>query len=153
MNKERLFAEIERWYGNEKCAVGPSEDLSKFEHAESKGGKDCPLGCGPPPVTGFTFKGLDWAQRQCNKRAWKEIMEASRGAVTNDPFAEDAVKENFQFLDLYFSISVTASMNKTRLHGWTGFSDTLEAAFEPVKEIFGMGLLPPVVADAARPLV
>lgn len=153
MTNERFLAELARWYGNEKGAVGPPEDLSKFDHAELQGGKDCPLGYGPPLVTGSSFKMLDWAQEECNRDAWKEIMESSGGAILNNPFEEDVVKENFQLLDIYFSISVTASMNKARLQGWTGFVDTLEAAFESVQEMVSMGLLPPVTADAARPLV
>ncbi|KAI1070494.1 hypothetical protein LB507_006711 [Fusarium sp. FIESC RH6] len=153
MTFERFFAELARWYGNEKGVVGPSADPSKLETTELKGGRDCPLGYGPPLVTGTSFKMLDWAQEQCNKDAWKEIMEASGGAITNDPFAEDNVKENFQLLDIFFSIVVTASMNKARLQGWTGFVDTLEAAFESVQEMVGMGLLPPVAVAAARPLV
>jgi hypothetical protein len=153
MTNERFLAELARWYGNEKGAVGPSEDVSKFENAEIKGGKNCPLGYGPPLVTGSSFKMLDWAQQDMNKIAWREIMETSRGVITNDPFEEDVVKENFQLLDIYFSIVVTASMNKARLQGWTGFADTLEAAFESVQEMVGMGLLPPVVVDKAHPLV
>jgi hypothetical protein len=153
MTFERFCAELARWYGNEKGAVGPPEDLSKFENSELNGGKDCPLGYGPPLVSGVSFKMLDWAQEECNKNAWKEIMEASGGAITNNPFEEDVVKDNFQLLDIYFSIVVTASMNKARLQGWTGFADTLEAAFESVQELVGMGLLPPLVADSARPLI
>ncbi|KAH6628968.1 hypothetical protein C7974DRAFT_358526 [Boeremia exigua] len=153
MTYERFLAELARWYGNEKGAVGPPEDLSKFSNAELKGGKDCPLGYGPPLVTGSSFKMLDWAKEECNKNAWEEIMESSGGAITNNPFEEDVVKENFQLLDIYFSISLTVSMNKARLQGWTGFVDTLEAAFESVQEMVSMGLLPPVTANAARPLV
>ncbi|KAI9159190.1 hypothetical protein HJFPF1_07198 [Paramyrothecium foliicola] len=151
MTNERFWAELARWYGNEKGAVGPLEDPSKYEKTELKGGKDCPLGYGPPLVARSSFKMLDWAQKECNKNAWKEMMKA--GSITSDPFAEDVLKENFQLLDIFFTITVTASMNKAQLQGWTGFADTLEAAFESVQEMVGMGLLPPVVADAARPLV
>jgi hypothetical protein len=153
MTNERFLAELARWYGNEKGAVGPPDDTSKFQKAELKGGKKSPLGYGPPIVSGSSFKILDWAQKECNKTAWKEIMEASGGAITTDPFEEDVVKENFQLLDIYFSIVATASMNKARRQGWTGFADTLEAAFEPAQELVGMGLLPPLVAGSAKPLI
>jgi hypothetical protein len=96
---------------------------------------------------------LDWARKECNKTAWKEIMEASGGAVTTDSFEEDGVKENFQLLDIYSSIVATASMNKARRQGWTGFVDILEAAFESAQELVSMGLLPPLVAESAEPLI
>jgi nucleoside-diphosphate-sugar epimerase len=153
MTHERFLAELARWYGNEKGAVGPPDDTSKFQKAELKGGKQSPLGYGPPLVSGSSFKILDWARKKCNKTAWKEIMEASGGAITTNPFEEDVVKENFQLLDIYFSIVATASMNKARRQGWTGFADTLEAAFESAQELVGMGLLPPLVAESAKPLI
>jgi len=151
MTFERFMAELARWYGNEQGAVGPPEDISKFEIVQLDGGKG--RGYGVPVTTGSSFKMLEWAQRDCNRKAWREIMDASSGDITSDPFEETVVKDNFQLLDISFSITVTASMNKARLQGWTGFADTLEAAFESVKEMVGMGLLPPVSADAARPLV
>jgi hypothetical protein len=153
MTHERFLPELARWYGNDKGALGPADDTSGFEMAELKGGKESPLGCGPPVVSGSSFKILDWALRDCNKTAWKEIMEASGGVITTDPFEEDAVKENFQLLDIYFSIVATASMNKARRQGWTGFVDTLEAAFESAKELVSMGLLPPLVAESPQPLI
>ena len=80
-------------------------------------------------------------------------MEASGGNITNDPFADDVVKGNIGLLDIFFSISVTASMNKARLQGWTGVVDTFEAEFESTQEMVDMGLLPPVVAKTAQPLI
>jgi hypothetical protein len=77
MTNKRFLTELARWYGNEKGAVGPPDDTSKFQTAELKGGKQSPLGYGPPLFSGSSFKMLDWAQRECNKTAWKEIMEAS----------------------------------------------------------------------------
>ncbi|KAJ8117826.1 hypothetical protein OPT61_g1069 [Boeremia exigua] len=150
---ERLFAELARWYGNEKGAAGPTEDLSKFETSELKGGKHSPLGHGPPVLRASSFKMLDWAQEQCNKDAWREIMEASKGAITTNPFEDDVVKEIFQLLDIYFSIVVTVSMSKARRQGWTGFVDTIEAAFESATEMVSMGLLPPLTVASARPMI
>ncbi|KAF1914798.1 hypothetical protein BDU57DRAFT_304851 [Ampelomyces quisqualis] len=153
MTFERIFKELARWYGNDKGVVGPAADPAKFETEELKGGKDSPLGYGPPLTGSYSYKTLDWAQQQCNKDAWREIMDASGGAITSNPFEADVVKENFGFLDWFFVIAVTASMNKARRQGWTGFVDTLEAAFESAQEMVGMGLLPPVAVDAACPLV
>ena len=153
MTHERFLPELACWYGNDKGAVGPPDDDSKFEKTELKSGKESPLGYGPPLVSGSSFKVLDWAQQECNKIAWKEIMEASGGAITTNPFEEDAVKKNFQFLDIYFSMVATVSMNKARRQGWTGFTDTLEAAFESAQELVGMGLLPSLVAESAKPMI
>ena len=153
MTHERLWVELARWYGNDKGAMSPPEDASRFYRTELKGGKDCPLGHGPPLITASSYSMLDWAQKQCNKDAWKEIMEASGGNITANPFAEDAMKDNFGFLDICCSAIVVVSMNKARRQGWTGFVDTIESSFQAAQEMVDMGLLPPPVVDAARPLV
>ncbi|QRD06060.1 hypothetical protein JI435_309050 [Parastagonospora nodorum SN15] len=44
-------------------------------------------------------------------------------------------------------------MDKARRQGWTGFADTLEPAFESAQELVGMELLPPLVAESAKPLI
>jgi hypothetical protein len=45
-------------------------------------------------ISGSTFKIFASAQKECNKTAWKEIMKASGGAITTNPFEED-VNKNF----------------------------------------------------------
>ncbi|KAF2819314.1 hypothetical protein CC86DRAFT_431876 [Ophiobolus disseminans] len=150
---QRLFAELARWYGNDAGAVGPPSDESKFSITKMAGGKDCPLGHGPPLISRSSFKILDWAQRQENQDAWKEIMTASGGKISSNPFEGHAVKDNFQLLDIYFSMVALSSMNKASIYGWTGFVDTLEAAFVSCREMADMGLLPNVCAGEARPLV
>jgi hypothetical protein len=80
-------------------------------------------------------------------------MESSNGKISSNPFEESALNDNFGFLDIFMNGIGTVSMNKARLLGWTGFVDTLEAAFESCQEMAEMGLLPPVVVDTPGPMV
>ncbi|PSN73798.1 hypothetical protein BS50DRAFT_580676 [Corynespora cassiicola Philippines] len=57
--------------------------------SELRGGKDCPLSHSPPSTTEPSLKMLDWAQEQCNKDAWKEVMKASKGGITRNTLEED----------------------------------------------------------------
>ncbi|KAJ4245256.1 hypothetical protein NW762_014126 [Fusarium torreyae] len=152
LTHQRLLAELARWYGA-KGVEPPPTDENQYQQVKGRGGDECPLGHGPPTEIRFTMKMADWARDVQTQQAWQRIMEHSNGKVTINPFEESVLKDNFEFLHICLTVTGTMSMNKARLLGWTGFVDTLEAAFESCQEMARMGLLPPVVVDAPRPMV
>ena len=144
----RLWPELARWYG---C-----KDYGKPELDESKittidpGPKDTPLGYGPPAKPRFAWTLTQWAQREENHKAWKEIME--KKGVTHDPFED--VEAHFTFGDAAaWGLAMSLSMNKARYFGWSGHVDTLESLFLAYSELSKIGMLPPPVVDKANPLI
>ena len=93
-----------------------------------KGGKDTPMGYGPPVVGRFGFTLSSWAAKEENQKAWKEIMEASGGNLTHDPFED--IEANFTYGDGALIRGACLGMNRARRLGWTGFVDSIEAVHE-----------------------
>ena len=152
LTMDRLFHELARWYGAEKGVVGPAEENGRYVKYEFKGGPDCPLGHGPPLVSGKSFRFADWAKEPENKQAWNDMAETNR-KVTRNPFEDENVEELFSLADFIVMAFPTVSMNKARIFGWTGFIDTLEGAFEAVSDMAVMGMLPPPRVASAQPLI
>lgn len=78
-------------------------------------------------------------------------MKASSGQLKKNVFdgkAQDVFMGDFAFLPFG-----TLAMNKTRRFGFCGFVDTLESIFEMFQEMEKLGILPPMVVNAARPLI
>lgn len=147
---DRFFEELARWFGVEQGVVGPETDLTKYTTKKFAGGKDSPLGYGPPTELPLTFSLRDWFGESENKKAWKELMSASNGQVTYD-LTKDG-PENFMGDFAYLRFG-TPSMNKARRFGWTGFVDSLESIFEMFEELATCGMLPPMKVKEARPLM
>ena len=78
-------------------------------------------------------------------------MAKSNGKVTENPWDGDG--KDFLMADFAYLPFGTASMNKTKRYGFSGFVDTLESVFEMFQEMVKLGSLPPMVVDAAQPLV
>ena len=148
---ERVYDELVRWYGVGKGIAPPEEDDGKFGMIIGRAGKETPLGYGPPQVMKFSFSFIEWASKEENKKAWKEIMDESGGKLTFDPFEDP--KENFEMADAACLLGNLMSMTKARRMGWTGFVDTMESIFEMFKENAALGVLPPMKVEAANPLV
>lgn len=148
---DRFFEELARWWGVKKGVVGPEDDESKYQEIVGKGGKDTPMGYGPPTVHKVTFTFVEWAQKPENQKAWKEIMSNSNGQVTDNPF--DNPEENFQMGDGVLMRMGAMNMNKARRLGWTGYVDTIESIFEMYRENAKLGLIPEMVVQEPRPLV
>ena len=147
---DRFFHELARWYGV-KEVQGPEFDESRLQTTSLAGGKDSPLGYGPPTQVRYSFMLADWARDPVNRSAWEEIMAKSNGKVTENPWDGDG--KDFLMADFAYLPFGTASMNKTKRYGFSGFVDTLESVFEMFQEMEKLGSLPPMVVDAAQPLV
>ena len=147
---DRFFHELARWYGV-KEVQGPEFDESRLQTTSLAGGKDSPLGYGPPTQVRYSFMLADWARDPVNRSAWEEIMAKSNGKVTENPWDGDG--KDFLMADFAYLPFGTASMNKTKRYGFSGFVDTLESVFEMFQEMVKLGSLPPMVVDAAQPLV
>ena len=80
------------------------------------------------------FSLVDWASKLENKKAWQQLMQASGGQLTDDPFKDP--QANFEFGDAAFIGMGSLCMNKARRLGWTGFVDTIEVLFEMYCESF-----------------
>lgn len=147
---DRFFHELGRWYGIDDVR-GPEEDESKYEEHKFAGGKDAPLGCGPPFSMKLSYPLVKWAEEPSTPKAWEEMMQQSNGQLKKNLFEGDF--QDVFMGDFAFSPFGTLSMNKAKRFGWNGFVDTIEAIFEMFQEMVQLGLLPPMKVDAARPLV
>ena len=148
---DRFFHELARWYGVEKGVVGPVEDETKYMTIPMAGGKNAPLGYGPPLTLRLSFALRVWARDPANKKAWEEVMAASDGELTDNPFEGDV--DSIMMGDFGYLRYGTLSMNKARRFGWNGFVDSLESMFEAYHEFASFGMLPPMRVDSARPSI
>lgn len=147
---DRFFHELARWYGVNKVQ-GPELDESRLQTTSLAGGRDSPLGYGPPTQVRYSFMLADWARDPAIRSAWEEIMAKSNGKVTDNPWEGNG--KDFLMGDFAYLPFGTASMNKAKRYGFSGFVDTLESVFEMFQEMEKLGSLPPMVVDAAQPLV
>lgn len=148
---DRFFNELARWYGITSVVPPPDNDTGYQTMQCGKGGKEGPLGYGPPVKHDFRFSLVEWAKQPENAQAWKELQQKSSGKLTSNPFEDP--QENFQMGDAVLIPIATLNMNKARRLGWTGYVDTVESIFEMYHENAKLGLVPDVVVSAASPLV
>jgi hypothetical protein len=93
-----------------------------------------------------------WASDSTNKKVWEEIMAASNGKITANPFEDP--QENFQMADAAVGSNLGClCMNKARRLGWTGFVDTRESIFQMYDEMAKLGLLPEMEVKEPKPMV
>lgn len=148
---DRFFEELARWYNVKKGVEGPLLDDSKFKTTELAGGKDCPLGYGPPSCIRLSHPLAEWAAEGANATVWKQIMEASNGKVDVNHFDKD--NEAFAMGDFNYIRIGQSSHVKLRKFGFNGFVDSLESTFEMYQDMATLGHLPPPAVQAARPLI
>jgi len=139
-----------RWYGIDDVR-GPDGDDSKYEIQELAGDKDAPLGYGPPLSMRLSRPLVKWAKEPATAKAWENMMKESNGQLKKNMF-DDKSQDMFMG-DYAFLPFGTLAMNKARRFGFCGFVDTLESIFEMFQEMEKLGSLPPMVVDAARPLI
>lgn len=96
---------------------------------------------GPRTKHHVRFSLVEWASQPENKKAWEQLMAASGGQLTDNPF-EDVVA-NFSFGDAALIQLNSLNMNKARRLGWTGFVDTIEVSFFPFLDPMGTVSSPP----------
>lgn len=148
---DRFFEELARWFGADRGAKLPELDARKFHVTQMAGGKDAPLGYGPPLELKLSSSLADWARTPGNADAWRRIVQHSNGSIEVDPFASE--DPNQWMGDFAFLAFGSLSMNKARRFGFTGFVDSLESIFEMYEEMATMGLLPKMKVAAPRPLI
>ncbi|GAP92498.1 putative NAD dependent epimerase dehydratase [Rosellinia necatrix] len=148
---DRFYAELARWYGVEKGVQNPDLEESKYHIQNFAGGKEAPLGYGPPVVLKTTFRLADWFQQPENKAAWEEIMAKSNGQVKVNVFEDPAMKNLISEFD--YARRGNLSMNKSRIMGFCGFVDTLESLFETYQETAIFGALPKMKVASANALI
>ena len=148
---DRFFNELARWYGVSEVKP-PSDNKDDYQVMEMAGGKDCPLGYGPPLTVARSYALSDWMTEENNKAVWKKLMESSGGKLTENPFESDAGGD-IGMGDYAYLAFGTPSLNKVRRFGFNGFVDTLESIFEMYREMSLYGMLPPMKVDAARPMI
>ncbi|CAG9955304.1 unnamed protein product [Clonostachys rosea f. rosea IK726] len=148
---DRFFNELARWYGVESGVVNPDHDVSKFKIIEFAGGKDSPLGYGPPTVLKIQFRIAEWFKQPENRVAWEKIMAESAGQVKLNVFDDPAMETVISEFD--YARRANLSMNKVRRFGFNGFVDTLESLFEMFQETAEFGALPRMKVTGADPLI
>lgn len=150
MSWDRFFEELARWYGA-SGVEGPELDDSKYHNIVLAGGKDSPLGYGPPTRIRLSRTFADWAKDSCNAEAWKQIMNNSNGKVKFDVFEDEL--DNVNMADfVYYKIGQPSSA-KFRSFGFSGFVDTMEAVFELYQDFAKMGMIPAPKVEAAKPMI
>ena len=145
----RFFPELARWYGV-KEVKGPELDELKFQAIELAGGKDCPLGYGPPPAIRLSQTFADWGNEDANRHVWERIMNKSGGQVSVNVFDTGFGVDMADFV--YYRIG-QPSVAKLRRFGFNGFVDTMESVFEMYQDMAKMGVIPAPVVEAARPMI
>lgn len=146
----RFYPELARWYGVEQGIEGPELDDSKFQDIKLAGGKDSPLGYGPPPAIRLSRTFADWGNKEANTHCWKKIMEKSGGQLNVDVFEKGFGADMADFV--FYKIG-QPSVAKLRRFGFNGFVDTMESVFEMYQDMAKMGILPAPKVDAAKPMI
>lgn len=149
MSFDRFFEELARWYGVEKGIEGPEPDESKYEELPLAGGKDAPLGYGPPTAIRLSRKLSDWCQEPANHEAWKAVMRDA--GLKEDVF--ELGSDTIAMGDFTYYRIGQPSMAKVRRLGFNGFVDTVESVFEAYNDLAVLGLIPKPNVEAARPMV
>ncbi|KAI7341453.1 hypothetical protein KC315_g66 [Hortaea werneckii] len=151
ISMDRLFEELARWYAVEKGVRGPvSDDPADFKTVQLAGGEKAPLGYGPPSKIRMSSSVVEWTKDEANRRAWKGIMDASRGQLNVDVFESGL---DFEMADFGLYRIGQPSVAKLRRFGFNGFVDTMESTFEMYQEMARMGILPAPRVEAARPMI
>jgi nucleoside-diphosphate-sugar epimerase len=148
---DRFFEELARWYGA-PGTEGPELDDSKFDEVVLKGGKEAPLGYGPPTKIRISRSFMDWSKDKTNQATWKQMMEESNGKLKVDVFEEGGMG-NFDMADFVFYKIGQPSSAKFRRFGFSGFVDTMESVFEMYQDLAKMGVIPAPKVEAARPMI
>jgi len=147
---DRFFHELVRWY-SVPGVCGPRANEENFKEIRFAGGKDGPLGYGPPLIVRQSYQLMEWAKEPSNKRAWEEMMAQSKGQLTKNVF--EGGNSDFFMGDFAYLPFGTLSMNKARRFGFCGFVDTLESIFEMYQEMEKLGWLPSMSVDSASLLI
>lgn len=150
MSWGRFFQELARWY-EAPGIEGPELDSTKYHDVVLAGGKDSPLGYGPPTRIRLSRTFADWAKDSSNMETWKQIMNNSNGKVKDNVFEEGL--QSVEMADsVYYKIGQPSSA-KLRRFGFSGFVDTMEAVFELYQDFAKMGLIPAPKVEAAKPMI
>lgn len=150
MSWDRFFEELSRWYGA-SGVQGPELDDSKYHDVVLAGGKDSPLGYGPPTRIRLSRTFADWAKDSANTEAWKQIMNHSDCNIKVNVF--ESGLQNIEVADfVYYKIGQPSSA-KCRRFGFSGFVDTMEAVFEVYQDFAKMGFIPGPKVEAAKPMI
>lgn len=152
---DRFFHELARWYNVKDGVVLPKLDSERSfsKTATLTGGKDAPLGYGPPSSIPLEFTLADWAREPENQKAWKEIQKQSDDKLEYDPFASEEDIANTFMGDFSYLRFGVLGQDKVRRYGFTGYVDSVETVFEMYEECAKMGMLPEMKVKEARPLV
>ncbi|KAK7409527.1 hypothetical protein QQX98_008311 [Neonectria punicea] len=148
---DRFYERLVKWFGVRQGAKVPDGNESYDNVTVLSGGKDSPLGYGPPSTIKTTFNWAEWFRDPSNKASWEEIMRQSHGRVTTNVF--DLIDPDTALVH-YGTVEVgTLAQNKARLFGFSGFVDSLESIFEMYQEYVDAGILPQLEVMKAGPLI
>lgn len=145
-----FLEELARWYDVKKGIEGPETDQSKFRTIKLVGGKESPLGYGPPPVIMLSRSIADWVKESANEDAWKEVMAKSNGEVKTDVFEAGV---DFSMGDFALYKIGQPSVAKLRRLGFNSFVATTERDFEIYQDMAKLGVIPPPVVETAKPMI
>ncbi|KEQ88158.1 hypothetical protein M438DRAFT_361540 [Aureobasidium pullulans EXF-150] len=150
MSWDLFYNEMARWYGAPGVA-GPELDDSKFNDVVLAGGKDSPLGYGPPTRIRLSRSAADWAKNDTNKTTYEQIIQESNGSIKTNAYEDNM--EQFDMVDfVYYKIGQPSSA-KFRRFGFSGFVDTIESVFEMYTDLAKMGIIPAPKVEAAKPMI
>ena len=129
----------------------PETNEPKFETKELAGGKDAPMGYGPPTAIKLSRILVDWSKDPADKTAWEKIQSEADGKVSLNALDEGAV--DYTMADFVVYAIDQASIAKVCRYEFNGFVDTMESVFEMYQDWAEMGVIPPGLVDAAKPMM
>ncbi|KAL1890770.1 hypothetical protein Sste5346_008095 [Sporothrix stenoceras] len=141
----RFWPYLARWFGT--TWTPPETDESKYSVVKSRY-PDPPRGYGPQGVTRTTFSLLEWSGQPEVKAAWAELSKKHDLAL--DPFTEVNRPQIFSMTDsaVIGGWALSLSMRKARDLGFHATADSFETAFNTIRDLARLKVVPPPSATA-----
>lgn len=139
----RFWPYLARWFS--ATWTPPETDESKYRATPSRH-PDPPRGYGPQGVTRSTFSLLEWAGEPEVQAAWAEL--AKKHSLALDPFTEVNRSQIFSMTDsaVIGGWALSLSMRKARALGFHGTADSFETAFDTIRDLSRLKVVPPPTA-------
>ncbi|OAA65377.1 NAD(P)-binding domain protein [Niveomyces insectorum RCEF 264] len=139
----RFWTYLARWFGT--GWTPPEADETKY-HTTASRHTQPPRGYGPQGVTRSTFSLLEWSGEPAVQAAWAELK--AKHALALDPFTERNRPQIFSMTDsaVIGGWALSLSMRKARKLGFHGSVDSYETAFNTMRDLARLKVVPPPVA-------
>ncbi|CAK7235566.1 hypothetical protein SBRCBS47491_009336 [Sporothrix bragantina] len=141
----RFWPYLANWFGT--TWTPPETDESKYRVTASRW-PEPPRGYGPQGVTRSTFSLLEWSGEPEVQAAWAEL--AKKHDLALDPFTDVNRPQIFSMTDsaVIGGWALSLSMRKARTLGFHATADSFETAFNTIRDLARLKVVPPPSASA-----